>query len=340
MNGAQKVDKRKVEINKFSLIFNKLGIYVVVLLLIVAGVILSGGQFFSASNIQSILEASTLIGMVSAGLMFVVYSGNMNDMSIPMTMAMAGMLTVQFINLGFIPALLIGIASGALIGFINGLMIGKFRAHPIIWSWGFNLLLSGIVRVVWQGKQLYADTVAKPTEFAQRAANTFYAISRTYLTSFISLMAVVMIVMFVIAWFIHSKTNFGQKLKIIGTNYDVAKFSGINCTKVLITAYMICGVCAATGGIFFSALRKTSSYENGMGYDFSCLTTVLLGGVQLCGGKGSVIGAFGGVLAYSILNNILSWIGLDTYSKYLVQGIVFLFIVWLNTYSNRKLGKA
>ena len=340
MNGAQKVDKRKVEINKFSLIFNKLGIYVVVLLLIVAGVILSGGQFFSASNIQSILEASALIGMVSAGLMFVVYSGNMNDMSIPMTMAMAGMLTVQFINLGFIPALLIGIASGALIGFINGLMIGKFRAHPIIWSWGFNLLLSGIVRVVWQGKQLYADTVAKPTEFAQRAANTFYAISRTYLTSFISLMAVVMIVMFAIAWFIHSKTTFGQKLKIIGTNYDVAKFSGINCTKVLITAYMICGICAATGGIFFSALRKTSSYENGMGYDFSCLTTVLLGGVQLCGGKGSVIGAFGGVLAYSILNNILSWIGLDTYSKYLVQGIVFLFIVWLNTYSNRKLGKA
>ena len=340
MNGAQKVDKRKVEINKFSLIFNKLGIYVVVLLLIVAGVILSGGQFFSASNIQSILEASALIGMVSAGLMFVVYSGNMNDMSIPMTMAMAGMLTVQFINLGFIPALLIGIASGALIGFINGLMIGKFRAHPIIWSWGFNLLLSGIVRVVWQGKQLYADTVALPTEFAQKAANTFYAISRTYLTSFISLMAVVMIVMFAIAWFIHSKTTFGQKLKIIGTNYDVAKFSGINCTKVLITAYMICGVCAATGVIFFSALRKTSSYENGTGYDFSCLTTVLLGGVQLCGGKGSVIGAFGGVLAYGILNNTLSWIGLDTYSKYLVQGLVFLFIVWLNTYFNRKLGKA
>lgn len=340
MSGAEKVDKRRVEINKFSLIFNKLGIYVVVLLLIAAGIILSKGQFFSASNIQSILEASALIGMVSAGLIFVVYSGNMNDMSIPMTMAMAGMLTVQCINLGFIPALMIGIASGALIGFINGMMIGKFRAHPIIWTWGFNLLLSGIVRVVWQGKQLYADTVAQPTEFAQKAANTFYSISRTYLTDFISLMAVVMIAMFIAAWFIHSKTNFGQKLKIIGTNYDVAKFSGINCTKMLIIAYVICGVCAATGGIFFSALRKTSSYENGTGYDFSCLTTVLLGGVQLSGGKGTVIGAFGGVLAYGILNNILSWIGLGTYSKYLVQGIVFLFIVWLNTYSNRKLGKA
>ena len=58
------------------------------------------------------------------------------------------------------------------------------------------------------------------------------------------------------------------------------------------------------------------------------------------GGKGTIIGTFGGVLAYGMLNNILSWVGLGTYEKYLVQGIVFLFIVWLNTNSNRKLGKA
>ena len=178
------------------------------------------------------------------------------------------------------------------------------------------------------------------TDAALSAANTYFSISRTYIGSFISLMGIVMICMFVISWFIHSRTSFGQKLKIIGSNYDVAKFSGIDCTKIIIIAYVICGICAATGGIFYSALRKISSYENGTGYDFACLTTVLLGGVQLSGGKGTVVGAFGGVLAYGILNNILSFIGLDTYSKYLVQGIVFLFIVWLNTYSNRKLGKA
>lgn len=343
-NNAPKVDTRKVEINKFSLIFNKMGIYVIILLLVVLGLIVSKGQFFTASNIQSILEACALIGMVSAGLIFVVYSGNMNDMSIPLTMAMAGMLTVQCINLGFVPALIVGIASAAFIGFINGLMIGKFRAHPIIWTWGFNLLLSGIIRVVWGGKQLYADSVAAQTDFAQKAANNFYAISRTYIdikgTNVISVMAIVMIVMFIIAWFIHSRTSFGQKLKIIGTNYDVARFSGINCTKMLIIAYVICGICAGTGGIFLTALRKTASYENGTGYDFQCVTAVLLGGIQLTGGKGTAIGAFGGVLAYGILNNILSWIGIGTYPKYLVQGIVFLFIVWLNTYSNRKLGKA
>ena len=170
---------------------------------------------------------------------------------------------------------------------------------------------------------LYAEDIAK--ESMQSSAEKFYAISRTYIGGAISLMAIVMLVMFVISWVIHTKTAFGQKLKIIGTNYEVAKFSGINCTKQIIIAYVINGLCSATAGIF---------------YDFDALTAILLGGVSLNGGKGSIVGTFGGVLAYGILNNILSWIGLGTYTKYLVQGIVFLFIVWLNTHSNRKLGKA
>lgn len=153
-------------------------------------------------------------------------------------------------------------------------------------------------------------------------------------------MAIVMLVMMAIAWFIHAKTSFGMKVKIMGTNYEVAKCSGINTTKVTMMVYIIDGVCAAIGGIFYAALRKTASYENGTGYDFTCLTAVVLGGALLGGGKGSILGTFGGVIAYGILNNVLSWVGLGTYEKYLVQGLVFLFIVWLNSYSNRKLGKA
>ena len=147
MSQPKKEDARSMKVSAFSLVFNKLGIYVIVALLVVIGAIVSAGKFFTPDNVRSILEAVSLYGMVSAGLIYVVYSGNMNDMSIPLTMAMAGMLTVQCINLGFVPALLIGICSGALIGLVNGIMIGKFRANPIIWTWGFNLFLSGVIRV-------------------------------------------------------------------------------------------------------------------------------------------------------------------------------------------------
>lgn len=335
---TQKVDTRKTEINKFSLIFNKLGIWIIVVALIILGMIVSKGQFFATSNIQSILEAVALTGMVCAGLFYVTYSGNMTDMSVPITMAFGGVMAVQCINLGFLGAILVGIITGVVIGLINGFMIGKMRANAIIWTLAVNLLLSGVIRVGWQGKQLYAEDIASADK--QESANMFYAISRTYISGVISVMAIVMLVMFIISWVIHTKTAFGQKLKIIGTNYEVAKFSGINCTKAIMIAYVINGICSATAGIFYAALRKCASYENGTGYDFDALTAILLGGVSLAGGKGSMIGTFGGVLAYGMLNNILSWIGFGTYTKYLVQGIVFLFIVWLNTYSNRKLGKA
>lgn len=337
---ALKADTRKTEINKFSLIFNKMGIWVIVILLLILGMLVSKGQFFSASNIQSILEAVALVGMVAPGMFFVVYCGNMNDMGIPSTMALAGMMTVQTINFGFPIAFLIGVSCGVLVGIINGFMIGKLRANAIIWPIAMNLFISGLIRVVWEGKQLYADSVAKDTEFAQNAANTFYSISRTYIGGVISLMAIVMLVMMGIAWFIQSKTSFGMKVKIMGTNYEVAKCSGINTTKVTMMVYILDGICASIGGIFYAALRKTASYENGTGYDFTCLTAVVLGGALLSGGKGSILGTFGGVIAYGILNNVLSWVGLGTYEKYLVQGLVFLFIVWLNSYSNRKLGKA
>lgn len=338
----KKVDTRKTEINRGIMIFNKMGIWMITITLVIVGMIIATaahGNFFDTSNIQSILESVALYGMVSAGLFYITYSGNWVDMSVPLTMATAGMMTVQSINLGFWPAFLIGILTGVVCGIVNGYMVGFLRANPIIWTWGFNLLLSGIVRVVWQGKQLYAEDVAKDTEYAQKAANTFYSISRTYIGGILSLMAIVMLGMFLLSYIIHAKTSFGQKLKLIGTNYDAAKLSGINCQRIVLFAYTISSTFAAVGGIFYTALRKTASYENGTGYDFTCLTCVLLGGTLLSGGKGSVLGTFGGVLAYGILNNILSWIGLGTYTKYAVQGLVFLFIVFINTYSERKLGR-
>ncbi len=123
---------------------------------------------------------------------------------------------------------------------------------------------------------LYAEDIAN--ENMQDSAEMFYSISRTYIGGVISLMAIVMLIMFVISWVIHTKTSFGQKLKIIGTNYEVAKFSGINCTKSIIMVYIFNGLCSATAGRYLlCGLRKCASYENGTGYDFDALTAILFG---------------------------------------------------------------
>lgn len=338
---AAKSDSRKTEINKALVFFDKAGVWILVVCLMAIGFIINPTDYFSVGNIRSILQAISLTGMCCAGLAYIVYSSNMNDMSLPMTIAFSGMVSIQLVPFGIVVCILGGLLTGTLVGIINGFMIGKLRANPIIWTLAFNMVSSGIARVAWGGSQIYPDVVAGGNEAALATAETFNQLARTYFFGgSVSLMMVVMVVMFIISYFIMTHTKFGNQLKIVGTNYETARLSGLNVVRIITLSYIICSFCASVCGLFYASMRKIGSYDNGMGYDFSCLTAVLLGGMTLLGGKGSMVGVFGGVLAVGMLNNVMTLIGISTFNQYLVTGIVFLLIVWLNTKSARKLGRA
>jgi ribose/xylose/arabinose/galactoside ABC-type transport system permease subunit len=333
-NAPVRKDSRHQEMNQFMVWVNRLGIYVVVVLLAVVGQITAPGKFFTLSNFRTILQAVSLIGICSVGLAFVVYSANFNDMSLPMTIAFSGMVSVQLLQFGIVVSLLGGIAAGLLMGVVNGFVIGKLRAHPIIWSMAFNFVMSGIVRYAWRGTQIYPDVIAEG-----KAVDIFYGLSRTYIAG-VPLMVIVMLVLFVLGHIVMTRTVFGNQLKIIGSNYDVGRLSGINCARVVFIAYLINAFCASICGIFLASVSRVGAYYNGEGYDFQCVTAVLLGGMTLAGGQGSMIGVFGGVVTVGLLSNVMNLMGIPTFNQYLVQGLVFLLIVWITTNSARKLGKS
>jgi len=336
-----KVDTRKTEIDKVTLVMNRAGILVVIILLALIGFIVNPSSYFSVNNIRSVFQAVSLTGMVCTGLAYIVYSSNMNDMSIPMAIAMSGMVAVQLVPFGIVVSLFGGLLVGVLIGLVNGIMIGKFKANPIIWTLAFNMVLSGIARVAWNGTQIYPDVIAGENAAAMRTAEQFNNLARSYFFGgSVSLMIIVMMVMFGVSYIIMTQTKFGSKVKMVGSNYEAARLSGVNCARIVTVCYILCSAAAAVCGIFYASMRKTGAYENGTGYDFVCLTAVLLGGMTLAGGKGSIIGVFGGALAVGMLNNVMTLVGISTFNQYLVQGVVFLFIVWLNTRSARKMGRA
>jgi ribose/xylose/arabinose/galactoside ABC-type transport system permease subunit len=335
VNTGGTTDSRSIKNNSFIILVNRVGIYAVVALLLVVGGIVAPGKYFTVANIRSTVQAISLLGMVSVGMAFVTYSANYADMSAPMTIAFSGMIAVAAIWLGFWPAVIIGILAGAFLGLINGLMVGKFRAHPIIWTMAFNFVMSGIVRWIWSGTQIYPDVVAGDNV---KAVETFYAISRSSFHG-VPIMVIVMALLFLAGHVILTSTKFGNQLKVVGSNYEVARLSGINVVRSIVLVYVINAVCASVAGIFLASMAKTGAYYTGDGYDFRAVTSVLLGGMTLAGGRGHMAGVFGGVLTIGILNNIMTLIGIPTFNQWLVQGIVFLFIVWLNTNSSRKLGR-
>jgi ribose/xylose/arabinose/galactoside ABC-type transport system permease subunit len=237
--------------------------------------------------------------------------------------------------MGFLPCVILGVLSGSVLGLVNGLMVGKFRANPIIWTMAFNFVMSGIVRWIWSGTQIYPDMIAKNN---MAAVVTFNAISRSNFLG-IPIMVIVMALMFILGAFILTGTKFGNQLKVVGSNYEAARLSGINVEKSIVLVYVISAICCSIAGIFLASVAKTGAYYNGDGYDFRAVTSVLLGGMTLAGGRGNMIGVFGGVMTIGMLTNIMNLIGIGTFAQWLVQGIVFLFIVWLSTNSSRRLGR-
>jgi ribose/xylose/arabinose/galactoside ABC-type transport system permease subunit len=215
-------------------------------------------------------------------------------------------------------------------------MIGKLRANPIIWTMAFNFVVSGICRWAWAGRQIYPDMIpGVPPE----AVNMFNAISRTMVGGVIPVSIIVMLLMFIICGLIFTHTRFGNQLKVTGANYEVARLSGINVTRTIIGVYIINGICCAIAGIFLASMQKMGAYYSGDGYDFRSVTSVLLGGVTLAGGRGNMVGVFGGVITIGLLTNVMNLIGVPSFNQWLVQGLVFLVIVWITTTSSRKLGR-
>ena len=325
---------RKREKSKINIILERMGIYVIAVFLIILGTILFQDKFLSFNNFVNMLDAMTLLGIVSVGLSFVIYSGHFADLSIPTIMAFSGIVAVEFLKFGFIPAILGGLAIGLLIGVVNGIVIGKIRANPVIWTLAMAYLTKGLMRWIWLNRQIYPDVKGGET----KAGHMFLELYRINLFGNVSISLVFMIILAAIGQFIFKRTKYGNQLKLIGSNFEVAKLSGIRVTKLATSTYIISALTSSIAGIFLASLGKVGAYYQGEGYDFRAVTAVVIGGMSLAGGRGSVVGVIGGVIVIGLLGNIMTLLGIDPYSQNVVTGIIFITVVGFNARSIRKLG--
>lgn len=328
-----------------------------IFLLFIVGTMISD-KFLSMQNMLNILDAVALLGIVATGMSFVIYCGQCGDMSVPMVMAISGIISVEFIRFGLLPAIIAGVLTGLVVGLINGWVIGKLRVNAIIWTLAMNFLIDGSIRWFYKGTQIYPD-VASPDIYEKgfflplilklypnvvnedmvARADVFNSLARTYYFDKIPLMLVVMVVVMIVGYFILAKSTFGNQLKIVGSNYDVGKMTGIKATRTIITAFVLSSVCAAIAGILVTSVNKVGAYYVGAGYDFRAVTAIILGGMSLAGGRGSVIGVFGGVFTLGLISNILTLIGVGTFEQQMITGFIFIFVVAVNARSLRKLGR-
>ena len=317
-------------------LMSRSGVYIMIVLLLILGTIVAPDIFLTFTNMIDVIEVGALLGTVALGVTFVTYSGHFVDMSVPCIMAFSGIMAVQLLPLGLAASVVGAVAAGSLIGAINGFMVGKLKANPIIWTLALQFLVSGLLKWAYTGNQIYPDAVVGQD---LRVVEAFYAIYRTRLFGTIPLVVVIMLALALLCQLVLARTRFGMQLRLTGSNLKAARCSGINTSRIVWIAFILCGAFAGIGGLLLSSLSKLGAFYMGEGYDFGTITAIVLGGVTLLGGRGNFAGVIGGVITLGLLSNILTFIGLGTFEQLFVKGFVFILIVWLNTFSLRKLGK-
>jgi ribose/xylose/arabinose/galactoside ABC-type transport system permease subunit len=323
--------EKATSLSRLSAIYDRAGIYFVALLLLMAGTFVSN-EFLTPKNLMSILNAISLLGIAAAGMAFVTYSGNMADLSIPSIMAFSGIISVATLPLGLAPALVLGISAGMLIGAMNGYVVGRFNANPILWTLAVAFFMEGFMRFTWSNNQVYPDI--EPGT----AGAAFIDIFRLSIGP-VPLIVALMALMFVTCHLVLRRTRFGIESKLVGSSKAAAKTTGINVPRVVLMDFLAAAFCASIAGIFITSMNKLGVFYLGKGYDFKSVTAVVIGGMMLSGGRGNMLGVFGGVLVIGLLANIMTFIGINTFQQNIVTGAIFIVVVGLHQYQLRKRGK-
>lgn len=306
------------------------GVYLFVFGLLLLGRVVSA-DFWSPGNLLQVVQDVAILGMVSVGLAFVTYSGQFVDLAIPVQMSVAGIVAVALLPLGIAPALVIGVLVGGLLGLLNGLVVGYLRLNPILWTLAAMSLTDGLTRWAYGGKWIYAGDDSA-------AGRAFIALYRASVGG-VPLSVLVFAGLALAAQLVLRHSAYGRQLKLTGAAYEAARQSGIPVRRHILTAFALSGLCAALAGLFQTSFNKYGDVEIGLGFDFQAVTAVVLGGVTLAGGRGSIGGVVGGVLVLALLGRILPLLRVGQDQMLVVRGLLFVVVVGLSQWQLRRGGR-
>ena len=313
---------------KFLGLFRKYGVFIILLVLIIAFTIINP-VFFSINNAINLSKQIAIMGILSVGMTFVLLTGGI-ELSMGSVVSMLCVTVSMYVTKLGIPApvaMLMGIITATLVGLINGVLIAKIKVPPLIMTLGMQIFLSGFTYTLCGGLPVYGIP-----------ASLKY-LAQTSALGVIPLSALIMLIVLLIGGFILSKTYFGRYLYAVGSNEEATSLSGINADKIRILAYTFCGTIVGIAGIVMLARVGSGQPSAGDSYEMDVLTACVLGGVSLNGGKGNLGKAFVGILIIGILSNGMSIAGLGDFQQRMVKGLVLIFAVVLDSLQYVKVRK-
>jgi ribose/xylose/arabinose/galactoside ABC-type transport system permease subunit len=278
--------------------------------------------FFTWNNIGNVLQRNSIIGIVSCGMLVMIILGGF-DLSVGAVGAMTSVAAAFLIIHASMTAGIAGaLALGLFVGLFNGFSISKIGITPFVATLGTQVLVTGLLFVMTSAEPIYgvpeSFTVIGLGRIGPMPVPTF-----------------IFATMAVITWAILRFTTFGHYVYMVGGNKDAARLAGVNVDRVTIITYALGGLYAAVAGILLLGTTSIGQPASATDWPLASIAAVVVGGVPLSGGVGSVGRVVLGTFLLGIIANVLNLSGISPYWQPAVTGAVILIAVGIDSYQRK-----
>jgi len=304
---------------------------VLILSLTVFGVLL-GEKFFSPFALTLILQQVSIVGIVGAAQALVILTAGI-DLSVGAIMVLSSVVMGQFTFRYGLPAelaIVCGLLVGMICGFINGFLVAVFRLPPFI-------VTLGMWQIVLASNFLYsANETIRSQDIAKHASSLQFFGEKIKIGGAVftySVIAMVVLVL-VLSWVLKN-TAWGRHVYAVGDDPDAAELAGVRVKRVLISVYVLAGfICALAGWALIGRIGSVSPTA-GQFANIESITAVVIGGISLFGGRGSILGMLFGALIVGVFSLGLRLVGSDPQWTYLLIGLLIIVAVAIDQWIRR-----
>lgn len=289
----------------------------IALALLIIGISIASPEFRTGSNFLSLLRQSSINGLIAFGMTCVILTDGI-DLSVGSVLALSTALCAGMITAG-VPAglaMILALVIGAALGVVSGLLVTKGRLQPFIATLITMTVYRGLTMIFTDGKPISNLGDSFVLKLVGKG-NLFR----------IPIPVILLILVFLVFFFMLTKTTFGRKIYATGSNWKCAQLVGVNISKTKIIVYGISGLMAALSGLILLSRLSSAQPTLGTGYELDAIASVALGGTSMSGGRGKIQGTLVGVLIIAVLNNGLNILGVSSYYQDVVKGLVILIAV-------------
>jgi ribose transport system permease protein len=317
---------------------------IIALLLLGAFMTFASPFFLTEGNVDNVLRRNAVVAILAIGQTFVILGAGI-DLSVGSAAALAGSVSavlmtqpiqVSGIRIGPLDAytgLLVAILTGGLAGLLNGLIITKGRIPDFIATLGTLSAFQGIALVVTSGFPIPSFSTVEGARNALPPEQRWIGNGELFGLPVTALIAVATVAL---AYLILRQTAFGRCIYAVGGNREAARISGINVDGIRMLTYVVSGLLAGLAGYLLTGRLNSANALMGNLLELESIAAVVIGGTNLFGGDGGVVGSFVGALITGVLNNGLNLLNVSSFWQEIIQGAVVISVVIFDQWRRRR----